>query len=225
MQTVEQIEKSITDDGTMVPTESGKAGDQDFDAGSQNGIQREWEDLIASPKFHEVYTEHISEIIKKRLKTERESKTILDHAATLLGVETPEELPARIEQMMHPAMRDWASEEAAVREKYPEFDLQRQREDPVFASLLQGFGASTEVSLIKLYELFHLDSLKAAAAQDAAEKTASRLLGAVQQRLARPQENGLRADAAQERGRVSHLTRAQRAALAGRAAKGEHITF
>lgn len=224
MQTVEQNVNPIADDGRMVPEESGKTGEIGSAAGSREDVRREWEELIGSPKFHETYTEHISEIVRKRLKTERESRTILDGAVSLLGLDDPTQLSARIQEMLAPAQRDWQSEEGAVREKYPEFDLQREQNDPAFAELLQGFVASPQVSLTKLYELFHLDSLKASAALDAADRTASQLLGAMQVRHARPNENGLH-DIGQAAGRTTRLTRTQRAMLAERAAKGERITF
>lgn len=224
MQTVEQNVNSIADDGRMVPLESGKTGETGSVAESQEDVRRQWEELISSPKFHRTYTEHISEIVRKRLKNERESRTILDGAVSLLGLDDPAQLPARIEEMLMPAQRDWQSEESAVQEKYPEFDLQREQNDPAFAALLQGFVASPQVSLTKLYELFHLDSLKDLAASDAAAKTASQLLGAMQVRHARPNENGL-VDVGQIAGRTTRLTRKERAVLAERAARGERITF
>lgn len=228
MQTVEQKENSMTDDGIVVPQESGQTG-EDFktgsDAESQEDTRREWQELINSPKFHGLYTEHISDIVKKRLKSERESSKILQSAMELLGLESPAQLPERISELLSPATRDWQSEEAAVKEKYPDFDLGREIADPLFAKLLEGFAARPEISLTNLYELLHLDSLLAGAAKAAASNAASQLLGAVQIRHARPHENGLHGLSAADAGRASHLTRAQRAVLAERAAKGEHITF
>lgn len=225
MQTVEQNQNPITDDGRMVPQESGMTGEISSDAGSREDARREWEALIGSEKYHALYTEHISEIIKKRLKTERDSRQLLDRAAELLGLENPEQLPARITELLTPATRDWQSEVAGVQEKYPEFDLQAESRDPDFAGLLQSFAHSPSVSLIRLYELFHLDKLTAAAAETAASAAASQLLGAVQVRRARPDELGLHKSSPFEAQRASHLTRAQRAMLAQRAAKGEKITF
>ena len=228
MNTVEQMQNSMSDDGSMVPTENGNTGENlpnGSDAESREDVKHEWEQIIHSPRFHALYTEHIADIVRKRLKSERASSEVLNTAAGLLGLEDPAQVPARITELLTPAQRDWQSEEAAVREKYPEFDLQRDSADPSFATLLQGFAASPEISLTSLYELFHLDSLKASAAQNAAAETASQLLGAVQIRHARPHENGLNGASWQGAGRAAHLTRAQRAVLAERAAKGEHITF
>ena len=226
MQTVEQMQNSVADDGQTVPTERGNAGEQTNGsvAESQDGAKREWEQMIRSPKYHAIYTEHVSEIIQKRLREQKQSRTILQNAADLLGLEDPEQLPERLQEMMQPAQRNWQAEEGAVREKYPEFDLQAQSSNPEFARLLSGFAASPEVSLTRVYELYALDQLKAAAAKSAAEQAARQVVGALQVRHARPYENGL-AEAADRTGRASRLTRAQRAVLAERAAKGEHITF
>lgn len=228
MNSVEQTQNPMPDDGSMVPKESGKTGENlqtGSDAESREDAKSEWEQIIHSPRFHALYTEHISEIVRKRLKSERASSELLERAAGLLGLDDPVQLPAKISELLTPVQRDWQSEEAAVREKYPEFDLQRDSQSPFFAKLLQGFAASPEITLTNLYELSHLDSLKASAAKDAAAETASQLLGAVQLRHARPHENGLDTAAAFGAGRAAHLTRAQRAVLAERAAKGEHITF
>ena len=227
MQTVEQKINSVADDGLTVPMENGQSG-EDFtsgsDAGSQEDARREWEELISSPKFHALYQQQVSEIVRKRLKSERQSEALLQSAAQLLGLENPEQLPERLAQMLTPAARDWQSEEAAVKQKYPEFDLAAATENPLFAKLLKGFASLPEISLTSLYELLHLDSLKENAAREAANKAASQLLGAMQSRHARPHENGLHTAFA-DAGRATHLTRAQRAVLAERAAKGEHITF
>lgn len=228
MQTVEHNVNSMTDDGIVVPQESGYAGEEQqsgSDAESREDARREWQELINSPKFHGLYTEHISDIVRKRLKAERESSKILQSAAELLGLESPAQLPERIAELIAPITRDWQSEEAAVKEKYPDFDLGKDSNDPLFAKLLEGFATRPEISLTNLYELFHLDSLLESAAKAAANNAASQLLGAVQIRHARPHENGLHGLSAADAGRASHLTRAQRAMLAERAAKGEHITF
>ncbi len=227
MHSVEQTQIQVADDGRTLPTESGSTGEQQItgsDAESQNAAKREWEELIASERYGALYTAHVSEIVKKRLRSEKQSSELLARTATLLGLESPEQLPERIEQMLTTAQRDWKSEESAVREKYPEFDLQKHSENPAFASLLQGFAASPEISLTRVYELYELDNLKSAAAQNAAAQAARQIMGAVQMRHARPHENGLR-DSSPDMGRASRLTRAQRAVLAERAAKGEHITF
>ncbi len=227
MQTVEKTEIKVADDGRTVPTESGSTGEHQntgSDAESQNAAKREWEELIASERYHALYAAHVSDIVKKRLRSEKQSSEVLRSAATLLGLEDPEQLPARIEKLIAPVQRDWESEQGGVQEKYPEFDLHRAARDPAFASLLQGFAGNPEISLTRVYELYELDNLKSAAAQNAAADTARQIMGAVQVRHARPHENGLR-DTAPDTGRASRLTRAQRAVLAERAAKGEHITF
>ncbi|MBQ1232133.1 MAG: hypothetical protein IIW17_00390 [Clostridia bacterium] len=227
MQTVEQNYHTIADDGQSLPKERGSTGEQTHKgsvAESQAATQREWEELIASERYGALYRAHVSEIIQKRLGQEKQSSALLQQAAEMLEIKDPTQLPARIAQLLAPAERDWTQEVGAVQDKYPEFDLQEQSKNPAFAALLQGFAKVPEVSLTTLYELYELDNLKKAAAQSAAADTARQIMGAVQIRHARPHENGLR-DMTSETGRASRLTRAQRAVLAERAAKGEHITF
>ena len=229
MQTVEQIQNTAAADGLAVPMENGnttgEANVQGSDAESLEGAKREWEQIIQSDRFHALYTAHVSDIIKKRLKAEKHSSELIAKASALLGLENPEQLPEQISKLMAPAQRDWKAEEAAVQEKYPELDLQKQQENQAFASLLQGLAKSPEISLTQAYELFSLDSLQQSAAQSAAKDTALQLMGAVRIRHQRPDENGIGAYAASSAGRAARLTRAQRAVLAERAAKGEHITF
>ena len=228
MQTVEQTKAMAADDGMPLPTERGSTGEQintGSDAESQNAAAREWEELIASDRYHALYTAHVSEIVKKRLGESRQQGALLQRAAAMMGLEDPSLLPERLAELLAPGQRDWTAEQDAVREKYPEFDLDAERASEPFAKLLEGFTAHPEISLTSLYELFHLDSLQEKAARQAAENTASQLLGAVQLRHARPHENGLAGAQANGAGRTSRLTRAQRAMLAERAAKGEHITF
>ncbi len=225
MQTVEQNVNSMADDGRMVSLEHDSTGENGSAAESREDARREWQEIIDSPKFHDLYTEHVSEIVRKRLKGEGESKRLLGEVASLLGLDDPAGIVARLGELLTPTSRDWQSEEAAVREKYPEFLLEREMRDPDFAALLEGFSASPAVSLTKLYELFHLDSLAGSAARAVAEQTATRLLGAVQVRHARPHENGLAGTPGRTGVNTSRLTRAERAVLAQRAAKGEKITF
>lgn len=225
MQTVEQNVNSMADDGRMVSLEHDSTGEHGSVAESREDARREWQEIIDSPKFHGLYTEHVSEIVRKRLKGEGESKQLLGEVAGMLGLDDPAAIVARIGELLSPAQRDWQSEEGAVREKYPEFLLEREVRDPDFAALLDSFAASPAVSLTKLYELFYLDSLTGSVARAAAEKAATELLGAVQVRHARPHENGLADNPGRAGGKTSRLTRAERAVLAQRAAKGERITF
>ena len=225
MQTVEQNVNSMADDGRMVSLEHDNTGETGSVAESREDARREWQEIIASPKFHDLYTEHVSEIVRKRLKGEGESKQTLQRVTELLGLDDPADMIARIGELVNPQKRDWQGEEATVKEKYPEFLLERELSDPDFAALLESFAATPAVPLTKLYELFHLDQLTGSVARAAAEQTAADLLGAVQMRHARPHENGLTGNRGQHGGRTAQLTRAQRAMLAQRAAKGERITF
>lgn len=225
MQTVEQNINMTADDGLSVPAENGNTGESGSAAESREDTRRAWQELIDSPRFHALYTEQVSEIVRKRLKGEGESTRMLGEVAGLLGLSDTSAIPARIRELLTPAVRNWQSEEAAVREKYPEFLLERELRDPAFGALLDGFAATPAVTLTNLYELFHLEQLTGSAAAKAAEQAATELLGAVQLRHARPHENGLAGTHVSRGNNASRLTRAERAILASRAAKGEKISF
>ena len=55
MNSVEQTQNPMPDDGSMVPKESGKTGENlqtGSDAESREDVKSEWEQIIHSPKFH-----------------------------------------------------------------------------------------------------------------------------------------------------------------------------
>ena len=106
------------------------------------------------------------------------------------------------------AYRDLMSRAEAVRTRYPDFDLDRELEDPAFARLL-----NSGVDPATAYEVVHHEELTAPAVRLA-------------ENAARPQENGLSAaPAAVTKPDPRQLTRAERRALRRRAARGEEIVW
>ena len=107
MQTVEQRENSMTDDGIVVPEESGQAGEENqngSDAESRDAAKREWEELIASDRYHALYTAHVSEIVKKRLGESRQQGALLQRAAAMMAALPPDErasLPPVVDVTCH----------------------------------------------------------------------------------------------------------------------------
>ena len=107
------------------------------------------------------------------------------------------------------AYRELQAKAAALKRDYPDFELERELEDPNFARLLEN-GVEPEVA----YEAVHHRELS-----DQARRLA--------RNAARPQENGLTgaAPAAVSAPDPRNLTRAERRALRRRAARGEEIVW
>lgn len=106
------------------------------------------------------------------------------------------------------AFRELQAKAEAVKARYPDFDLERELEDPGFARLLNG---GVEPALA--YEVVHREELRRRDARLA-------------ENAARPAENGLGSGSAAVAGADPRsLTRQERRALRRRAARGEEIVW
>ena len=100
----------------------------------------------------------------------------------------------------------WAAEEAAMRRSQPDFNLQKELRSPEMRRLMQLPGMRVQDA----YRLTHYDENLRTAAQAVEQGVVER----IQQRAARPTENGIRpGGAATVRPDVASMTRAQREAL------------
>ena len=110
----------------------------------------------------------------------------------------------------------WAAEEAAMRRSQPDFNLQKELRSPEMRRLLQLPGMRVQDA----YRLAHYDENLRTAAQAVEQGVVER----IQQRAARPTENGIRpGGAATVRPDVASMTRAQREALERRVLHGAQI--
>lgn len=110
----------------------------------------------------------------------------------------------------------WAAEEAAMRRSHPDFNLQKELRSPEMRRLMQLPGMRVQDA----YRLAHYDENLRAAAQAVEQGVVER----IQQRAARPTENGIRpGGAATVRPDVASMTRAQREALERRVLHGAQI--
>ena len=140
-----------------------------------------------------------------------------------LPVQRPERPPlssfARSTQAaVHSLHARWAAEEAAMRRSQPGFDLKAELKNPEMRRLMQLPGMRVQDA----YRLAHYEDALRTTAQTVEQGVVER----VQQRAARPLENGLRPGAAASvRPDVAAMTRAQREALERKALHGEVITF
>ena len=110
----------------------------------------------------------------------------------------------------------WAAEEAAMRRSQPDFNLQKELRSPEMRRLMQLPGMRVQDA----YRLAHYDENLRTAAQAVEQGVVER----IQQRAARPTENGIRpGGAATVRPDVASMTRAQREALERRVLHGAQI--
>ena len=110
----------------------------------------------------------------------------------------------------------WAAEEAAMRRSQPDFNLQKELRSPEMRRLMQLPGMRVQDA----YRLTHYDENLRTAAQAVEQGVVER----IQQRAARPTENGIRpGGAATVHPGVASMTRAQREALERRVLHGAQI--
>ncbi len=110
----------------------------------------------------------------------------------------------------------WAAEEAAMRRSQPDFGLQKELSSPEMRRLMQLPGMRVQDA----YRLAHYDENLRTAAQAVEQGVVER----IQQRAARPTENGIRpGGAATVHPDVASMTRAQREALERRVLHGAQI--
>lgn len=117
---------------------------------------------------------------------------------------------------VHSLHARWAAEEAAMRRSQPDFDLQNELRSPEMRRLMQLPGMRVRDA----YRLAHYDENLRTTAQAVEQGVVER----IQQRAARPTENGIRpGGAATVRPDVASMTRAQREALERRVLHGAQI--
>lgn len=118
-------------------------------------------------------------------------------------------------------LNQWYSEGEKLKEVYPTFDFRAEAANRDFMGLLKsGLGVQ------QAYELVHMEEIKAAAARTAAETAGAQMKARIQNKAARPTENGTSSQSAViVKNDVHNLSRADRAEIARRAQRGEKIRF
>ena len=115
----------------------------------------------------------------------------------------------------------WMQDAETVKQQFPDFDLQKELENPQFASLLRA-----NVDVATAFQVIHKDELIPAAMQYTAMQVQNKMASSVAANNARPKENGIGNGAsAIVKTDVSQLTKADRAEIARRVARGEKIRF
>lgn len=115
----------------------------------------------------------------------------------------------------------WLQQAEEVKRTYPGFDFESEVTNPQFLAMLR-----SGIPVQHAYEVFHMDEIKAGAAQQAAKQTEKAVVENIRAKGARPTENGVNSQSGITiKSDVSKLTAKDRAEIARRAARGEQIAF
>ena len=117
---------------------------------------------------------------------------------------------------------NWARQAESLKAKYPDFDFARERQNPDFAAILRAGG-----SMESAYQATHFQQLAGQIQANTAQQVEQGVLNRVEQRAARPAENGISPAHAGSALKMDPrtLTKAQCEELERRAARGDKITF
>lgn len=185
-------------------------------------------------QYKDLYQQHMDSLIQKRFKAYgtlekayRESAPVMDMLTERYGTRDAAALRAVLDRESGSGASDgvlydqWEKEAEALQSRFPDFDMERECENPQFMKLLQS-GVDMETAYIAL----NRDAVIGNALSYAARTAQQRTLDALRARSARPVENGIRsAPGVSSKTDVSKLTPQERRDIARRAEQGEKITF
>jgi len=115
----------------------------------------------------------------------------------------------------------WMEQAKNAKQVYPSFDLRAEMQNPKFIDLLR-----SNIDVRTAYEVIHKDDIIAGAMQFTAKKVEQNITNKIIANGARPAENGNSSQSASvTKSDVSQLTKADRAEIARRVARGEKISF
>lgn len=118
-------------------------------------------------------------------------------------------------------LNDWIQQGEALKQVYPDFDFRTEVQNRDFLGMLKA-----GVPVQKAYEVMHIDSMVTGAARVAAKQSEQQTVQRIKDRASRPAENGTSSNSASIiKSDVSSLTKADRAEIARRVARGEKISF
>lgn len=117
--------------------------------------------------------------------------------------------------------QQWMQQAEQVKAVYPSFDLNAEMQNPKFLDLLRA-----NIDLRTAYEVLNSDRIIPAAMRFTAKQVEQKLTNKIVANGARPTENGMSSQSASlTKSDVSQLTKADRAEIARRVARGEKIRF
>lgn len=125
------------------------------------------------------------------------------------------------DQAAQQKMNQWYAEAEQVKQLYPGFDFRAETGNKQFTDLLK-----KGISVQQAYELIHRDEINAAIAKNAAQTAGQQMAAKIQNKAARPQENGMSSQSAViVKNDVHNLSKADRAEAARQAMRGKKIKW
>lgn len=117
--------------------------------------------------------------------------------------------------------QQWLQQAEAVKKIFPSFDINQEVQNPDFARMLQA-----GVPVDHAYRVLHMDEIMSTAMTQTAKATEKRVADTIRANGTRPRENGTAYQSTfTQKTDVNKLTKAERAEIARRAARGEIISF
>lgn len=115
------------------------------------------------------------------------------------------------------------SEAEALRQVYPDFDLDAEMENPEFQRLVWGSGVPVQAA----YEVIHRDQILAQGMQYATQQTREQIANHIQAGMNRPQEGGLsqQSPSLSRPGGPKTWTKEEREAIKNRVRNGERVVL
>jgi len=114
----------------------------------------------------------------------------------------------------------WVDQANVLKQTFPDFDINKEIQDSRFMDLLQ-----RGISVDHAYKILHYDDIIKSSVTDAMQKSSKATADAIAARGSRPKENGNTGSAVIYKTDVSKLSKADRAEIAKRVARGETIRF
>lgn len=123
------------------------------------------------------------------------------------------------QQAAEKQLQKWYQEAEAMKADYPDFDLGRESQDPLFLSMLRS-GVPVKLA----YEVMHMDEIKSTVAQTTAQQTEKQVVEGIRAKGARPAENGTSSQSGfVVKDDPAKWTKKDRAEIVRRVQRGEQI--
>lgn len=143
-------------------------------------------------------------------KLERENKALMQAQQS-----------QQMQEQVNAQVQQWVKEAEALKQTFPNFDLNKEVQDPNFVAMLKK-GVPVEHA----FKVIHFDDIIQEAMHTTAVTQEQRIVDNVRARGMRPAENGVsQRSAFTVKDDVSKLTKKDRAEIARRVARGETISF
>lgn len=125
------------------------------------------------------------------------------------------------QQAAEAQLQKWYAEAEELKKQFPDFSLDEEAKNKEFVSLLRA-----GLPMVQAFRVIHLDELMNSAVASTATATEKRVVDGIRAKGQRPTENGTTSQSAfTVKDDVSKLSKADRAEIARRAARGEIISF